>query len=491
VSQEQELIDLMAECSKDPLKFVLAAFPWGEEGGELASKDGPREWQRKVLEEIRDRIADGQAITESVRIAVASGHGIGKSALVSWLVLWAMATRENTRGVVTANTANQLATKTWPEVAKWFRMLICEHWFDMTTIAISAKEPTHAKTWRIDAVTWSKENLEAFAGLHNEGNRLLLIFDEASNIANEVWEVAEGALTDADTEIFWVCFGNPTRNTGRFRECFRRYKHRWWTRNVDSRTVDGTNKRQMEKWSEDYGEESDFMKVRVRGQFPEADSNQFISSAIVRTAMEREAAPTLRDPIIIGVDVARSLGGDSSVAVIRRGNDARTIPSVSWRIRDLMELADHVASLIYKYDPDLVVVDETGVGGGLVDRLRQMGFPVRGVNFANSAPSTIEGIECANIRMYMWYKMMDWLRLCGAIPDSTELFEELTAPEVLLNKKNQMLLEAKDDIKAKIGRSTDVTDALALTFVEYVGERRERGAKPSITKDHSSSEFFE
>jgi hypothetical protein len=255
--------------------------------------------------------------------------------------------------------------------------------------------------------------------------------------------------------------------------------------------VDGTNKRQMDKWAEDYGEESDFMKVRVRGMFPEADSNQFISTATVRAAMEREPTPSLRDPIIIGVDVGRSLGGDPSVAYVRRGNDAMSIKPISWHFRDLMELADHVGAVIAKYDPDLVVVDETGVGGGLLDRLRQMGFAVRGVNFASTAPSTIEGVVCANMRMYMWYKMAEWLRTSGSIPNDPTLMEELTAPETLLNKKNELLLEAKDDIKAKIGRSTDITDALALTFAEYVGERRERGAPVGRVKDKAASEFFE
>lgn len=124
---------------------------------------------------------------------------------------------------------------------------------------------SHDKRWRADAIPWSEHNTEAFAGLHNERKRIIVVFDEASNIADLVWEVAEGALTDEDTEIIWVAFGNPTRNTGRFRECFRKYKHRWKCAQIDSRTVEGTNKQQLQKWVDDYGEDSDFVKVRVRG----------------------------------------------------------------------------------------------------------------------------------------------------------------------------------------------------------------------------------
>ena len=133
---------------------------------------------------------------------------------------------------------------------------------------MAARDKDHAKTWRADFVPWSEHNTEAFAGLHNKGKRIVLIFDEASAIADKVWEVAEGALTDEGTEIIWIAFGNPTRNVGRFRECFRRFKHPVEGRQIDSRTVEGTNKEQIAKWAADYGEDSDFFKVRVRGMFP-------------------------------------------------------------------------------------------------------------------------------------------------------------------------------------------------------------------------------
>lgn len=183
---ECELLDEIAGFAADPLGFVQFAFPWGE--GELAKFTGPDEWQIEILTQLGDGLI---TLQEAIQIAIASGHGIGKSAFVAWLILWAICTREDTRGVVTANTDTQLRTKTWPELMKWHRLCICGHWFEVTATAIFSKQPQHEKTWRIDAVPWSETNTEAFAGLHNQGNRILLIFDEGSAIADKIWEVAE------------------------------------------------------------------------------------------------------------------------------------------------------------------------------------------------------------------------------------------------------------------------------------------------------------
>jgi hypothetical protein len=277
---ETRLLALIASCKRDPLRFVRVAFLWGE--GELAGHDGPMEWQRAILADMRD----GLSPHEALRLAVASGHGIGKSALVSWIILWAMSTCVDTIGVVTANTGDQLRLKTWVQLSKWHRLCITAHWFAVTAKAIFSVDPDHEKTWRIDAVTWNETRTESFAGLHNEGKRILLLFDEAGGIPDVIFDVSTGALTDASTEIIWTVFGNPTRNTGRFRECFAggRFHHRWNTRQIDSRTVPITNKEEIAEWVEDYGEDSDFIRVRVKGTFPRAGSMQFIPADLVAAA---------------------------------------------------------------------------------------------------------------------------------------------------------------------------------------------------------------
>ena len=212
---------------------------------------------------------------------------------------------------VTANTEPQLRTKTWPEVQKWLAMLICRHWFSATATKVESADPTKAVGWRADALPWSAENTEAFAGLHNQGRRIVLIMDEASAIDDRVWEVAEGAMTDADTEIVWAVFGNPTRTEGRLRDCFGRFAHRWDHRAIDARQVEGTNKAQLAQWVEDWGEDADFVRVRVRGMFPRAAIAQFIPTDMAEDAASprREVYRDRTAPLVMGVDCAR--GGDA------------------------------------------------------------------------------------------------------------------------------------------------------------------------------------
>lgn len=464
---DAELAEDLGRYSTDPLAFVLYAFPWGERG-ELVAHDGPDEWQRRILEEIRDGLlTSGSAIQE----AVASGHGPGKSALIAWLILWAISTFADTKGVVTANTEVQLRTKTWSEVSKWHRLFIAKHRFTLTATAIFSVDPAHEKTWRIDAIAWSERNTEAFAGLHNQGKRVVLFFDEASAIPDVIWETSEGALTDADTEIIWCAFGNPTRNSGRFRECFGRFRHRWKLHQIDSRTAKLTNKAQIAQWVADYGEDSDFVRVRVRGVFPRAGSMQFISSELAEAAMsaERWVDATVFDPLVMGVDVAR-FGDDSSVIRLRRGRDARTNPPIKLRGVDTMTLAAKISEVYAEHHPDAIFIDEGGVGGGVVDRCRLLRLPVVGVQFGGKADrphDTHEGaVAYANKRAEMYGTMRDWLR--GAMLDNDpELLSDLTGVEYgyrMLEGRDAIQLESKSDMKKRGLASPDNSDALCLTF---------------------------
>jgi hypothetical protein len=421
-----------------------------------------RQWQASVADDIGQALRDPARRHQPIRIAVASGHGVGKSSLVGMLTTWAMSTCVDCRVVVTANTENQLRTKTQPEIGKWFSTAINSHWFSTTATAVYAEGS--ALNWRLDAVPWSEHNTEAFAGLHAQGRRIVVIFDEASNIADKVWEVAEGAMTDEDTEIIWLAFGNPTRNTGRFRECFTRYKHRWITRQIDSRTVDGTNKVQFEQWQRDYGEDSDFFRVRVRGVFPRASSLQLIPSDIVVAAKAREPKSFVNDPLIMGIDIARG-GEDSNVFAFRRGMDARTIPWVTLAGSESRDSNRTIALALTQMDehkPDAVFVDSTGVGGPVADQLRRLRpeIMVVDVNFASKAPD----MKCANMRSFMWREMRDGLKNGLAIPDDDGLDQELTAVEYGHNAHDMLLLEKKDSIKKRLGISPDMADALALTY---------------------------
>lgn len=459
-----DLVEDLAELSNDPLRFVLWAFPWGEPGSELAKASGPEAWQVELLNAVRDGLL---TIDTAIQLATTSGHGVGKSAVVSWLMLWGISTFEDTRGVVTANTETQLKTKTWAELGKWYRLFIGREMFKFTATALFSCDPDHEKTWRIDMVPWSEKNMEAFAGLHNLGKRIILIFDEASAIPDPIWETSEGALTDAGTQIIWAVFGNPTKNTGRFRECWGRFSARWRKQQVDSRTVSITNKEQFDKWAKDYGEDSDFVRVRVRGIFPRVGTLQFISEDLVAESAARDVPLHLHDPFVIGVDVAR-FGDDASVIYFRKGRDGRSIPPTILRGVDTMTLASKVAECHLQYRADAVFVDGGGVGGGVVDRLRQLRVPCFDVQFGGKADTDgfatgSTGILYANKRAEMWGGMREWLKT-GTIWDDAQLREEICAPEYGYNVRNEIQLERKEDMKRRGKASPDIADALALTF---------------------------
>lgn len=454
---DEQVIDLAAACDKDPLRWVLMAYDWGH--GELSEYNGPRQWQQEALDEIGQALRDPARRFNPIMVARASGHGIGKSAFIGMLVNWALSTCEDCKVVVTANTDTQLRTKTAPEVGKWQRLALTAPWFDVNATSVASRDEKHAKNWRADFVPWSEHNTEAFAGLHNKGKRIVLVFDEASAIADRVWEVAEGALTDEGTEIIWVAFGNPTRNTGRFRECFRRYKHRWLGRQIDSRTVEGTNKEQMAKWAADYGEDSDFFKVRVRGMFPSMSSRQFIGEDDVTAAYGRQIQPRQYAfaPVILTVDPAWE-GDDELVIGMRQGLSFRILHRMAKNDNDLV-VAQIVARLELEHKADAVFVDG-GFGTGIVSAGRAMGRGWVLVWFGGASGDP----GCLNKRAEMWKAMRDWLKDGGAIPDDPVLRDELQAPEIVPRMDGKLQIEAKKDMKARGVPSPNRADALALSF---------------------------
>lgn len=467
MSSDEELIEELGSYAYDPVGFVYWAFPWGEPG-ELQDEEGPDEWQLWLLNQVKDGLVN---VNEAIQLAVTSGHGVGKSTVVGWLVWWAYSTFPGTRGVVTANTENQLKTKTWVEISKWHRLFIARHLFITKATAILPKDEDLAREWRIDIVPWSERNTEAFAGLHNAGKRIIIIFDEASSIPDVIWEVSEGALTDHDTEILWAVFGNPTKNTGRFRECFgdSKFAHRWTTKEVDSRSVRRTNKKQLQRWIDDYGEDSDFCRVRIFGKFPRTDANSFISYERAREATVRRI-PEQNVPWVIGVDVAR-YGDDATVLYPRRGRDASSLPPRVYQGIDTMETVSRVMTLYHELQAAAVFVDTGGVGAGVFDRLIQLGIPAIEVSFGSKADGILTnnpGIKYGNKRAEIWGALRDWLTH-GSIPETIihtdkSLLAELTAPTYTLNAKDAIMLEPKEVMKRRGETSPDIADALACTF---------------------------
>ena len=447
----------------DPLRYVCYAYPWGGKGSGLELESGPRAWQRRLLKDLGDSIR--LRPHDPIRISVRSGNGVGKSCLISWVLDWSMATCRNCKVVVTANTEPQLRTKTWPEVAKWHGLSVVKPFFKLTAMGMASTDERYERTWRADALPWSEERTESFSGLHNKGSRLVMIFDESSSIPDTIWEAAEGVTRDEGTEIIWLVCGNPTRQSGRFRDCFGRLSNRWKNYHVDSTTVEGVNQEELKRLIEDYGADSDYARVFVRGEFPLKGMRELIPAEVVRAAVSRPLPDHGRDePLILGVDVAR-FGSDASCLCFRRGFDARSIPMVKATGIDLMELVSLVASNASEHEVDMVFVDEGGLGAGVVDRLRELGVECMGVNFGWAADNPGGQELCFNKRAEMWVRTRDWLKRGGCIPDDPLLTDGLSGVEMTYAEpRNSIQLERKELAKKRGVRGLDEADALALSW---------------------------
>lgn len=471
---EAALVEDMAQFYDDPLGFVYYAFDWSSP--ELRNPDGtpggPDEWQKAELEAIGAKLRNDP--DGNVREATASGHGIGKTAFSSWICCWAMSTRAHLSGVVTANTMGQLSTKTWRELALWHKRLINRHWFKWSATKFwHVKEP---ETWYISAEPNTEHNSEAFAGRHAKYK--VIIFDEASAIPDKIWEVTEGAMTDPRS--IWLVFGNPTKNTGRFKACFTSDKARWGTRHVDSRTCKMTNKAELEEWITAYGIDSDFVRIRILGQFPRAGAMQFIPTDIVEKAMLSEAAfeAWCLTPVVIGVDVAR-YGDDKSCIAIRQGRKLHEVRK--FRELNTMQLAAQVVVAMKDYSGAAAVfVDGVGVGAGVVDRLQMLGHPVIEVNGGSVA---YDEIKYWNKTAEMWDRMREWIRGAELPSGDNELRLALVGREYYFDDKERIRLERKQDMKKRGLASPDEADALAHSFAEELGDLVNNSIEPTVTED--------
>ena len=485
MSVEKELAETLKHFYADPLGYVMFIFPWDTDpsiqqvelvdpyASRFNSKYGPDKWACEFLDdlgkEIKKRGFNGKDAVDPIRFSTASGHGIGKSALVAWLIKFILDTRPFSKGVVTANTGEQLRTKTWAELGKWHRLSLTEHLYDYAVGkgSMSLARKGFKEIWRADAQTCREENSEAFQGLHAANATPFYIFDEASGIPEKIWEARAGGATDGEPMSF--DFGNPTRNTGMFYEnCVGQFKHRYIVRSIDSRSVTITNKKLFNQWVDDYGEDSDFVKVKVRGMFPAQSSVQFISGADVWDAMGRPVPyDNQHAPLLIGVDVAR-FGDNDTVIFPRIGDDAR-----SWRYRrynglDTMQVAERVVEVIEEFKRlgrkcSGLFIDGGGLGAGPIDRLRQLGYNPIEVQFGGKATDRKfrrKGDE-------IWGRMKDGLRTL-ALPVNEDLRNELTQREYGFTPTGAVALESKEDIKKRGGKSPDVADALALTYAASI-----------------------
>jgi hypothetical protein len=475
--EEQTLMSKLwsPQIKDDPESFVLFTFPWGMENTPLANFKGPRRWQRRVLREITTHIKNNKGVLdmEALRIAVSSGRGIGKSALVAWLILWMLSTRIGSTVIVSANSENQLRTVTWGELTKWATMAVNSHWWEVSatklvpatwlTDLVERDLKKGTRYWAAEGKLWSEENPDAYAGVHNHDG-MMVIFDEASGIPDGIWSVAAGFFTEKILDRYWLAFSNPRRNTGYFFETFHGKRAFWNGQMIDARTVEGTDQAVYNQIIAEYGDDSREARVEVYGEFPATGEDQFISPTLVEDAFKRPKYKDMTAPIVIGVDPARG-GMDSTVICVRQGRDIIAIKR--YKGEDTMSVVGHVIDAIEEYKPLLTVIDEGGLGYGILDRLTEQRYKVRGVNFGWKAKSPI---MWQNKRAEMWGAMKDWLKTASVSADR-QLKADLVGPMRKTNSAGAILLESKKEMKARGLASPDAADALCVTFAFPVAHR--------------------
>ncbi len=298
---------------------------------------------------------------------------------------------------------------------------------------------------------------------------------KSNAVADIIWETTEGALTTPSA--IWIAFGNYTKNTGRFNDCFAgRMRERWIRFQIDSRTAKKANQAQIKQWIDDYGEDSDFVRIRVRGVAPRAGADQFIAQDLIDHRYTAEGYETA--PKILSLDVAR-YGDNQSVAGLRQGRKF-TLPG-KWRGLAIDQLTDRFCALIEEHDPDAIVVDGDGIGGAVVDLIRRRNYHLKAgkdilAEFHGVSPANDATIYY-NRRAEVWGLARDALKDGQELPDDNELKADLVAPEYGYATRagfEVIQLESKDDMRSRGVASPDCGDAYVMTFAVSVRTARRR-----------------
>lgn len=411
----------------------------------------PDDWQRQVL----NWIAKGER-----RISIRSGHGVGKSTGASWAILWHILLRFPQKTVVTAPTSSQLYDALFAELKRWIRELPAplQNLLDVKGDRVSLKGAPNESF--VSARTSRAEQPEALQGVHSD--HVLLIVDEASGVPEAVFEAAAGSMSGEHATT--LLLGNPVRGSGFFYNTHHSMSGSWKTLRVSCVDSPRVSDAYVEEMAARYGEDSNAFRVRVLGEFPISDDDTIISLELVEAATNRDVAVAPTAPIIWGVDVAR-FGSDKSALAKRQAN-VLLEPIQTWKGLDTMQLTGVVKAewdaLSPHERPVEILVDSIGLGAGVVDRLRELGLPARGINVSESPAM---GQTYANLRAELWYKARSWFSTRDSrIPNDDQLKGELVSPRYRFTSNGKIQVESKEEMKKRGLSSPDRADAFVLTF---------------------------
>lgn len=453
----ERLATLLNEWRDDPVAFVREMF-----GAE------PDTWQAEFM----------RAVASHDRVAVRSGHGVGKSTAVAWLILWFAHTRRPFKIPVTGSNFDQLQSTTWAEVGAWMRKAPppFQRAWNYTTESfklIDAPEECFAVLR-----TAAKERSQNLAGFHSEN--VLVVVDEASAVDDLIYEVLSGALTTPGAKL--VLTGNPTQASGKFYDVFHEQRAGWKTFHVPTFGSKWVGPGWIEEQAANYGEHSNAYRVRVLGEFPSSDDDGVIPLELIESAVDRDVQPIQSVRPIWGVDVAW-MGSDRSSLAKRQGN-AQLEPIKAWRGKDPAQLSGiiHAEWLSTTIDtrPAEIVVDIIGIGAGVAANLEKEGLPIRRCNVAEAAAV---GDRFSRLRDELWWKGRQFFeaRDCRILKDDA-LIAELSLPKYEILPNGKIKIESKADMAKRGVRSPDLADAWIMTFAG--NERSTRFAR-SQTAHHS------
>ena len=429
---------------KDPVAFVRELF--------LVEPDP---WQLEAL----------RLFPISSRLAMKACKGPGKTAVLAWIILNFLATRPHPRIVATSITGDNIDSNLWPELAKWMGVSVyLSGMFTWTKTRIESKQ--HPATWWCQKRTWPKsanaeQQASALAGLH--ADYVMGVLDESSEIPQAVMATVEAVLSSC-IEGHVVQAGNPTRLDGPLYRACTSDKALWAVVTI---TGDPDNPRRSSRisleWARQqiatYGRDNPWVMVNVLGEFPPSSINALIGVEEVESAMVRKLRADQWDwaQKRLGVDVAR-FGDDRTVIFPRQG--LMSYRPVVMRNARTTDIAARVLKAQHDWGAAVVLVDDTGHWGhGVIDNLVTVGSQALPVVFHGKALNP----RYKNRRAEMWIEMCDAIKGGLVLPNIPELVGELVTPTYTF-AGGQFMLEEKDQIKERLGRSPDLADALALTF---------------------------
>ena len=463
--------DFFLKYEHDPVAFaeeVLDLGPFSTVDEELMPH------QYAVLAKIRDGYANDKP---ERRVALRSGHRVGKTRLLAIIALWFIVTRYPQKTLITAPTAGQLFGALYPELRALGRRLpsYIYELFDWMSEEIRLKADPDSSF--LQARTASPENASSFQGMHSKN--VLMIWDEAAGIDQRLYNAARGSM--GSSNAITILAGNPTNLNNYFHDAFTKNAGIWTRFRISSKGLKTVDTDFVTEIVHTFGEDSNEYRIRVLGEFPDTEDESFISASAVRNAMERQIDIPPMSAVVYGVDPAR-FGDDRTVITKRRGsfnvaeqiaiNKASTMDVVGRivneaaadRDRLVREFKDAGRPLLFLPPvPAQIVVDVIGIGAGIVDRLRELGYPVIACNVSEKA--TTEP-NCVRERDAVWKRGKLWIESGkGAIKKDTELAAELSAPHYSYTSTGDLQLEPKKEMKKRIGRSPDKADSMLLTLI--------------------------